>query len=153
MKILHLCDVPEAVPVLAAWFVEEWMPYYGPDGPGDALADLEACTQKDALPVCLVALDEGGEVLGTAALKEDSVGSDVAGGPWLAAFLVGQAHRSRGVGTALIGAIEDVAKDLEFDAVYTSTDSASGIVEKRGWRKIGKASSLKGRVDVYRRAL
>jgi len=153
MKIRHLCEVPEAVPVLAAWFFEEWMPYYGPDGPGDALADLEACAGKDALPVCLVALDQAGAVLGTAALKQDSVGGDIADGPWLAALLVGHAHRSRGVGTALVGAIECAAKDLGFDAVYTSTDGASGIVEKRGWSRIGGAVSLRGRVDVYRKAL
>ena len=153
MRICHLSEIPDAVPVLAAWFVEEWMPYYGPDGPGDALADLEACGNGTTLPVCLVALDEGGEVLGTAALKQVSVGSDVADGPWLAAFLVAEAHRGRGIGTALVSAIESAAKDLGFGAVYTSTDGASGIVEKRGWRRIGDASSLRGQVDVYCKTL
>ena len=153
MKISHLCDVPDAVPVLAAWFVEEWMPYYGPDGSGDAEADLKACMRKDALPICLVALDDQGDVLGTAALKRDSVGSDVAAGPWLAAFLVGQAHRGRGVGTALVGAIEDAARDLGFGAVYISTDGASGIVESCGWRKVGGTQSLRGEVGVYCKTL
>ena len=153
MKISHLCDVPDAVPVLAAWFVEEWMPYYGPDGPGHAEGDLRGCVRKDALPICLVALDDQGDVLGTAALKHDSVGSDVADGPWLAAFLVGQAHRGRGVGTALVGAIEGVAKELGFGAVYTSTDGASGIVKKCGWRRVGHTQSLRGEVGVYCKTL
>lgn len=153
MKICHLIDVPQAVPVLAAWFVEEWRPYYGPDGPGDAEDDLRACMRKDALPICLVALDDQGDVLGTAALKHVSVGSDVADGPWLAAFLVGQAHRDRGVGTALVGAIEDAARDLGFDSVYTSTDGAGGIVERCGWRLVGDTQSLRGEVGVYCKTL
>ena len=36
LRIIHLLEVPEAAPTLARWFVEEWTPWYGPDGPGDA---------------------------------------------------------------------------------------------------------------------
>ena len=71
MRILHLIDAPEAVPVLARWFVEEWEPWYGPDGAGDAQADLAACASRDELPICLVALSQEGDVLGTAALKPE----------------------------------------------------------------------------------
>ena len=99
MRIVHLVDVPEASPTLVQWFVEEWAPWYGPDGQGDAEADFAAC--RDALPICLVALDGEGGVLGTASLKAESVGAEPAPGPWLAAMLVGKAHQGRGIGTAL----------------------------------------------------
>ena len=49
--IRHLLEVPEALPVLARWFVEEWGPYYGPEGPGDAEADLRAASHRDQLPI------------------------------------------------------------------------------------------------------
>ena len=45
-----------------------------PNGPGDAKSDLAACRSRDELPICLVALSMDGEVLGTAALKSESVG-------------------------------------------------------------------------------
>ena len=67
--IRHLIDAPNAAPALARWFVDEWTPWYGYDGPGDAVADLAACTDPDAIPLCLVALDDSGGVLGTASLR------------------------------------------------------------------------------------
>jgi len=40
-KIHHLVDAPHAISILTRWFVEEWEPYYGVDGPGDAEADRQ----------------------------------------------------------------------------------------------------------------
>ena len=101
-RIVQLADAPDALPTLARWFVAEWAPYYGPGGPGDATADLEGCRNRDALPIALVALDDDGAVVGTAALKAESVGSEQAAGPWLAAFVVGRgaspARRRHGPG-------------------------------------------------------
>ena len=53
-----LADVPGTIPALAQWFVDEWEPYYGATGPGDALADLEASHDDGMLPIAVVALDE-----------------------------------------------------------------------------------------------
>ncbi len=150
IRIVHLVDVPGAAAVLARWFVDEWTPWYGPDGAGDAEADLAECRSRDELPICLVALDAEDAVLGTAALKYESVGSELGVGPWLAAVLVGAAHRGQGVATALVAAVEDQARRLGFAAIHTSTDGAAGIMERRGWRAFGATRSLRGLVTVYR---
>lgn len=152
-RIVHLIDAPEATSVLAGWFREEWAPWYGPEGPGDAEDDLAACASRDALPICLVALGPEGEVLGTAALRPDSLGREMAPGPWLAALLVGRPYRRRGVGTALVAAIEAEAERLGFPAVYTSTDAAEGLMRRRGWEPLGQTFSLTGPVTIYRRLL
>lgn len=146
-------DEPWVLPTLAQWFVETWAPYYGPGGPGDAESDLGACCNRDTLPVCLVALNANGNVLGTAALKTESVGDEIASGPWLAALLVGKNLGGEGVGTALVEAIEEEACRLGFTSIYTSTDLADGIIERRQWQVIGVAESLRGQVEVYRRGL
>jgi GNAT superfamily N-acetyltransferase len=153
LRIVHLVDAPEAAPVLARWFVDEWTPWYGPGGAGDADADLAACRSREALPICLVALDGEGAVLGTAALKDESVGSELGVGPWLAAILVGPEHRGRGVATALVAAIEAEARRLGLAAIYTSTDSAGNIMERRGWQAIGATDTLRGSATVYRRLI
>ncbi|MGI9412267.1 MAG: GNAT family N-acetyltransferase [Hyphomicrobiales bacterium] len=70
-------------------------------------------------------------------------------GPWLAAFLVGQAHRGQGIGTALVKGIEDEAKRLGIGAIYTSTDSAGGLLERLDWRSFGDTHSLRGPVEIY----
>lgn len=95
LRIVHLIEAPAASATLARWFVDEWTPYYGLDGPGDAARDLAACNSRDTLPLCQVALNSNGTVLGTAALKSESVGSELGVGPWLATMPVGPAHRDR----------------------------------------------------------
>ncbi len=48
VEVRYLGDVPSALPLLARWFTEEWEPYYGPAGPGNAEADLKASCQRGA---------------------------------------------------------------------------------------------------------
>jgi len=100
-----------------------------------------------------VALTADDDIIGTAALKAESVGSELGVGPWLAAVLVGKPHRGKGVGTALIKAIEETAARLGFQAIYTSTDAAESIVERLGWQAAGTSQSLRGTVTIYRRKL
>jgi len=149
LKIVHLADVPDVMPVLERLFVQEWEPYYGATGPGDAARDLAESCQRDELPVALVAIDADGSVAGTAALKPQSIGSEVAPGPWLAAFAVQPDNRRQGVGDALVGAIEGEARRLGLTSIFVSTDAAEGIFKRRGWRRMGAAVSLRGDVAVY----
>jgi GNAT superfamily N-acetyltransferase len=153
MPIVHVLDAPEAVPTLARWFVEEWSPWYGPDGPGDAQADLAACSSRSELPICLVALNGDNDALGTAALKSESVGSELGVGPWLAALLVGREYRGKGVGSSLVEAIEGEAYRLGFTSIYTSSENDEILMTRRGWKAIGTTASLKGPITVYRREL
>ena len=125
VRIVHLSDAPGASATLARWFEDEWAPWYGPEGPGDATRDLALCRHRDELPICLVALGAGSEVMGTAALKSESVGADQHPGPWLAAFLVGNEHRGQGVGSALVEAVEAEARRLGFVTVHTSVSGAA----------------------------
>ncbi|MGI9384844.1 MAG: GNAT family N-acetyltransferase [Methyloligellaceae bacterium] len=150
IRIVPLAETPESLPVLVRWFIEEWAPYYGTGGPGDAERDLTECCNRDTLPIALVALDADGYAVGTAALKRESVGGDPGQTPWLAAFLVGVAHRGQGIGTLLVAAIEKEARRLGFTAVYTSTDAAEGIVKKRGWEPLAQATSLRGPITIYK---
>ena len=153
LGIVHLLEAPGAVDTLAEWFADEWAPWYGPGGEGDAEGDLAACRSRDALPICLVALSESGDVLGTASLRSESVGSELGVGPWLAAVLVPREHQGQGVGTALVAAIEAEARRLGFECLYTSTSTAEGLLKRRGWEAFGASQSLRGPVAVYRRRL
>jgi len=151
IHIVHLVDSPEAAATLAKWFEEEWEPWYGSNGQGNAERDLAECCTKNNLPVCLIALDQAGDVLGTAALKTDSVGSETGVGPWLAALIVGKEHRGKGVGSALVAAIEGEAHRLGIESIFTSVNTAERIMMRRGWQIFGAAESLRGATTVYRK--
>ena len=150
MKIEHLYDHPDAVSELARWYVSQWGPYYGDNGPGNARADLEARLSLEELPVGLVAL-EGGRVLATAALGLD-VATNLA--PSIIGLLVGQEHRGKGIGTALVEACLDVAGNLGLRRVYISTSVLGDMLERTGWHKMGEAGFLNDeRGSVYVRNL
>ncbi|MGI9301299.1 MAG: GNAT family N-acetyltransferase [Gammaproteobacteria bacterium] len=150
-RIVPLADAADTIPILARLFIEEWEPYYGPDGPGDATNDLKECCNRDDLPTAVVALDDDGTVLGTAALKTESVGAELGVGPWLSALVVPIEHRKRGIGTALIDTIEKKAHCLGLESIYVSTDAAENIIRHRGWTALeDPAESLRGPVAVYK---
>lgn len=154
VDIALLIDRPAALADLAALYVAEWTPWYGPNGAGDAEADLAACLNRATLPLAVVAQGPDGRVLGTAALKNESLGAELGYGPWLAAVVVDPACRGRGIGSALIAAVERQARTLGFAALYTSTDTARSLVERRGWTPLRRTlPSLRGPVWLYSLAL
>jgi GNAT superfamily N-acetyltransferase len=153
-QIALLVDQSHTTQRLAELFIAEWMPWYGPDGQGNAEADLVGCMNRDHLPIAVVAQNKGSQVLGTAALKQESLGSEHGDGPWLAAVVVDPDFRGRGIGTSLIQAVEEQARRLAFTQIYTSTDAANSIVERRGWARLNHtAQSLRGPVSIYKLAL
>ncbi|MCR9135844.1 MAG: GNAT family N-acetyltransferase [Alphaproteobacteria bacterium] len=150
IRIVPLADVTDTIAELADLLVAEWEPYYGPRGPGNAVDDLRARCNRNELPIALVALDIDNKPLGTAALKQDSVGSKPGQAPWLAALVVNPLHRGNGIGTLLVAAIETEAIRLGFTTLYISTNAADRIVQKRGWLPLDTVTSLRGPITVYR---
>lgn len=149
IQIYYLADKPHLLPRLTDLFIAEWEPYYGLNGPGNAEDDLRNSMNREQLPICLIALREE-KLLGTVSLKEKSVSHNPELTPWCSALLVVPTMRRRGIGTALISALEREAKRLDCRTLYMSTDTANSIAEARGWKAIGKAESMRGIVTVYK---
>ena len=129
---------------------------FGPDGSGDATTDLrESCNRKE-LPIAVVAI-LGGEVVGTAALKTESVSTHKHLTPWLAALLVRPEFRRRGIAERLIAAIEKKAQELGFHSIYVGTGEGSGTPEsalrKRGWEFVEKGPYFVSEVSIFQKAL
>jgi hypothetical protein len=68
LRIEHLAEHPEVLPILKEWFETEWKSYYGPGGPGDAQSDLAAYANWGGLPIGVVDFLEN-ELCGIAAAK------------------------------------------------------------------------------------
>ena len=138
MNIELLADHTEAITTLADWYLSEWEPYYGVDGPGDALVDLKSRCNRKKTPIGLVAL-EGDRVYGTIALDLD-VTTNLT--PSIVGLLVGMDYRRRGIATVLLKSAEDLARNLGHDQVYVSTTVLSDFLEGNGWRTIGNVEFL-----------
>ena len=157
-----LADHPDAIPVLEEWFEREWAPYYGPEGPGDAERDLHETTNRDSLPITLVAREDG-VLCGTAALKQASVSTHPELGPWLAALLVAPAYRGKGIADRLVQTIEAMARRMGFQALYVGTNPATDggsdaesledLVRRRGWRLVDRVEYFVSDAAIYRKEL
>ncbi len=152
LRIEHLADHPRVLPILKEWFETEWESYYGPGGPGNAQADLLAYANRSELPVGLVAFFEG-ELCGVAALKSESITTHSHLGPWAAAALVSPPYQRRGIGTELVRALEEVARNLGYSRIYCGTSTASQLLERRSWQFMEQVKYNGEDVSIYQKAL
>jgi len=152
LRIEQLADHPEVLPLLQEWFETEWESYYGPAGPGDAHRDLVAYTNRDRLPVGVVAFYEN-ELCGVAALKAESISTHVHLSPWVAAGLVSPMYRRRGIGAALVRALEDIARSLGCSRIYCGTSTANRILERQNWQFMEQVTYNGEDVSLYEKLL
>ncbi len=152
IRIGYLVDHPEALPVLERLFQTEWPAYYGPAGPGNAIQDLAAYSNRAGLPVGVVAFS-GSEPCGVAALKADSIATHTHLGPWIGGGMVAPHLRRRGIGARLVAALEAVARDLGFRTVYAGTSTADSLLVRGGWQFIEVVQYDGQAVSIYEKAL
>jgi GNAT superfamily N-acetyltransferase len=131
MPIIPLAQRPEYIATLAALHLPQWQASH----PGWGLQDWENEFRRHLgdFPCTLMALDEQGELLGSASLVADDMNGTAPYSPWLANVLVLPAARGRGVGSALISAIEEKAKLRGLPALYLFTEDQQALYRRRGW--------------------
>jgi len=150
LNIALLADHAGFIATLAEWYEQEWEPYYGGQGPGDARADLLSRCNRDRLPAGLVAIDNDC-VLGTAAIDCDMT---TGLSPSVAGLLVATEYRRRGVASALLEAAERLATDLRYDELFISTSVLGELLQRKGWMEKGDVEFLnEERGKIYVRNL
>lgn len=133
MDIAYLADHKDVIPTLAHWFYEEWA-YLHPDRTFEDVKRLIAeRTNKTKIPVALVAFD-GNELLGTVCLKTHDMETRPDLTPWLAGLYVAKPWRRKGVGAALVKAIEKKANELAVEKLYLYTPESEGFYSRWGWQ-------------------
>ncbi len=132
MEIEYLADHKAVIPTLARWSSDEWS-YLHPER---ALSDVEKAmserSNKEHIPLGLVAFDSG-KVIGMIALKTSDLESRPNLSPWLAGLYVDKKHRSKGVGTKLVLAIEKEAARLGVSKIFLYTPDAKDFYSKLSW--------------------
>ena len=139
MNIALLADHTDVIPTLADWYRAEWEPYYGVDGPGDAVIDLESRCNRNALPIGLLAM-EGDRVQGVAALDLDVATNLI---PSIVGLLVAVEYRGQGVATQLLESAKNVAERLGYGRLYISTTILGEYLLRNGWRVSGSVRFLR----------
>ncbi len=140
MNIQLLADHTDVIPTLTDWYILEWEPYYGIQGPGDAKDDLDSRCNHEVIPIGLVAM-EGDQVCGTVALDLDTATNLT---PSVVGLLVGRDYRRRGIATALIESVEDLACRLEYSQIYISISVLGDLLTSMGWHALEDVEFLNG---------
>lgn len=105
------------------------------------------------LPIVVVAVIDG-EFLGTASLiVDDELPDATESGPWLAAVLVSESHRHKGIGSALVRAVEERAAKLRIEEIFLYTEHGMDWYQSMGWQYIRTAQLGDHDVSVMTRSL
>lgn len=134
-EIVQLSERQDLIPSVATLMIENWPEWYGPFGPGDALADLERRSQVSGLPWGVIAILDN-LVVGTVAMASESHGAEPGEDTWLVGLVVRDVMRKRGIGSLLVEVVEQRARSEGFGQVYATTQSASGLLVRRGWQSV-----------------
>ncbi len=140
------------LPLVGEWFVSEWPSWYGPGGPGNLRADLEAYAASDLnIPMGLLAFSEQVPV-GIGVLKTEPIPGYERFGPWVGAGYVVPNLRRRGVGAALVAALVGKASELGHKHVYCGTSTSESLLRRSGWSVV-ETTVLEGKaLTVFRSA-
>jgi RimJ/RimL family protein N-acetyltransferase len=148
IETAFLADYPETIPTLAQWFLVQWSEYYAGCTPADLAQDFLSETNRDGLPIRLVAFT-GDELAGTIILRDRAISTLPEYHPGLGGLFVAEQYRDRGIGTELVKAGMKVAQDQGYERVYATTVAAGGILERLGWRLVRSVSHGDEQLILY----
>lgn len=133
-RILPLADRPEAIPTLAIALWDHWGAVFPQKTVAYRIASLAGRTNRDRVPLAVVAIDAGGAALGMASIMFDDLEMRIDLNPWLATVFVIPSMRGKGLGEALCAAAEAEAWRIGIERLYLYTFDKPGYYARLGWR-------------------
>jgi len=137
LTFAYLADRPEAVPLVAQWWHDEW----GHLAPGETVEELisrvNGLLSRDTCPISVVAVLEN-TIAGVAALKLQEMFELYPDKQfWLGNVFVAPEFRGRGIGSALARKVVEIARAKGIQALHLQTESLNGgLYAKLGWERI-----------------
>jgi GNAT superfamily N-acetyltransferase len=144
LEIAYLADHPELVPLLGAWFYDEW----GGSWPSATLEGfikrLEGRLNRDQPPITFLSFYDQ-EPVGTAALKIREMKTHPQFEYWLGSVYVREDYRRQGIASELIKTVIHKSSTLGIDRLYLYTRRKESLYAKFGW-KIIETPKYRGKV-------
>ena len=148
LQIQFLADRPEAVPLVARWYFDQWG-YKEPNNSFEATCErLYGKLNKDCLPVPVIAC-HGSTVVGAAQLKVREMEIFPDREFWLGGVYVVPEARGRGIAQALIEKLSEVAASLKIEELWLQTEALDGgLYGRLGWSIVERLMSKGENVAV-----
>tara|TARA_B100001109_G_scaffold255890_1_gene262325 strand:+ start:37273 stop:37749 length:477 start_codon:yes stop_codon:yes gene_type:complete len=132
LDIINLKERPDVCQQLAHWHYQEWHALYPQDSAESFLQDLKKSLGDRDIPSTWIMV-EGDQLLGSCSLIEDDMDSRQELTPWLANVFIHPQHRGRGLGSQLVRAVMDKARQAGVSRCYLFTEDQSALYRKLGW--------------------
>lgn len=138
IEIADISQRPEAIDPLSSWNYGYWADRT-PEVRFDQWRQLYrecANTQGLQIPLTIVGLEDGAVFGGVTIVEVDDIHDFPDYFPWIAALVVGETFRGRGLGSILLDAAIAKARQLGFHHVFLWTDSRNEWYGRHGWVEI-----------------
>lgn len=149
LTIGFLADYPDTIPLLASWFRDQWPDYYAKWTQAELEQDFLEDASRVRIPIRLVAF-ESNELAGTIILREQGAEGSSEFSPELGGLYVVEAHRRHGIGTELVRAGMNLAREQGYKTIFATTVAAVGILEGLGWEFVKTVVHQDGELGLYR---
>lgn len=131
LEVHYLADKPQHIHTCATWEHREWG--MGGGKPLEhALASFSG-SQRDMLPLTLLACSEDDDLLGMVSLWVNDCPMRPDLTPWAASLYVTPKGRGRGIGTYLFDRIQDEARRLGIKRLHLMTQYSETVYAAQGW--------------------
>ena len=149
--LISLREQPEHLATVAEWIHRQW--WSATDTPVEAIERwLGTHLGEGGFPTTLIVICDG-EVAGSVSLHETEAEDRPAYKPYLGALFVEPGSRGRGLGEALVRAVEAHASRLGHPAIYlNAADALARFYEALGWRIVERSYGRK-QLNIMQRLL
>ncbi|ATA19051.1 acetyltransferase (GNAT) family protein [Gibbsiella quercinecans] len=145
-RIVPLADVPQFIDVCAAWAFEQWGSQHG-GTLEQARQRFRLCARQSADHATLLMV-AGPTPLAMASLWPSDDHHRMPLSPWLTGLFVHPDYRRQGIAQRLTQAIERLARQRHYPALYLKTDSAEMLYARWGWQAIERRTQPGGNVVI-----
>jgi len=132
LSIEYLADYPQYLSTVAGWGFTEWGHHNPTRTVQDYEADFRNLLNRDTIPLTVIGLWDGIPA-GMASIFVQDMDLHPELTPWLAAVYVSVDHRKRGIGSKLVGAIQEIAAHLRIARLYLWTPGKEHFYSRLGW--------------------
>ena len=132
LSIVPLNNDPRDLEIVAAWLFGEWGHLEAGRSLEETLERLRQRADRTKPPLTLVAMANDRPV-GTASLTPWDMRTRPDLSPWLSSVFVDPESRGYGVGSRLVNAIEETARDLAIPTLYLFTPDRENFYRRLGW--------------------
>jgi GNAT superfamily N-acetyltransferase len=140
LELKFLADHPNAIPVIAQWYYDEWGHKVADNSYEKTCERIRGKLNRDKAPLHIIAIEDN-NVMGTAQLKIREMDIYPDREYWLGSVYITPEFRGRKIASKLCDHIVDLAKSFGIRTLYLQTEKldGGGLYARLGWKPIAKA--------------